>query len=173
MGWWKNETRDEYWYEYDFHRTILTQYIDIATIHSQNSHTYFDSFVFSISVKILGLPCPADFFIHCPTKNPKRLTLPLWYSMSCVCDCAMTVSAIASRAAVSLVWRSESESTQASALPHSNTSFSITILELVDESSSTFTSSMTRAISFVSAFISDRLSRVVCASNMANSIVVI
>lgn len=126
-----------------------------------------------MSVNILGFPCPADFFIHCPTKNPKRVSLPLLYSATCPALSAMIASTMASRAPVSLVCLSPRVSTHVRAMPHSNTSFSITVLELVDESSSAFTILMTSAISAVSAFMSRSPILSVCHSNIAKSTVVI
>ena len=126
-----------------------------------------------MSVKILGFPCPADFFIHCPTKNPKSTSFPLLYSATCPAFSTITASTIASRAPVSLVCLTPSLSTQSRAVPHSNTSFSMTVLELVDESSSALTILMTSAISCVPAFMSRSPILSVCHSNIAKSTVVI
>lgn len=130
-------------------------------------------FFLRISVNIFGFPCPLDFFIHCPTKKPNRLIFPDWYSASWFGDSASTASTIASSTPRSFFCLRERVSIHSSALPHSKTSFSITILEFVDESSSALTSSITRAISRVSPLISQSQIFALCASNIANRIVVI
>lgn|GEM_PF-6849283 len=118
-----------------------------------NTFSYcYTSFFLSMSVKIFGFHCPTDFFIHCQTKNPKSASFHDLYSATCFSDSLMTASTIASRAQVSLVCLSPSFSTHSLAFPPSNTSFSITSLLFVDESSSAFTIFITSATSTTPLF---------------------
>lgn len=126
-----------------------------------------------MSVNIFGFPCPFDAFIHCPTKNPKSVSLPPLYRATWLAFSMSIVSTIASRAPVSFDCFSPSFSTHSVASPHSNTSFSMTSFEFVEESSSAFTICMTFPTSLAHHLTWDRSIFSVCHSNIAKSIVVI